>query len=83
MKLKFMGQEYPCARAVKDEAAGTVRAYDGAGTPVFQAGKVTDFSGYVLEGGDWSEPLPPAEEDLDAMLVDHEYRLTLLELEVI
>ena len=28
------------------------------------------------------EPEPPAQDDIDAMLVDHEYRLTLLELGV-
>ena len=29
-----------------------------------------------------SEPAPSAQDDTDAMLVDHEYRLTLLELGV-
>lgn len=82
MKLKIMGEVYPCARAVRDETARAVRAYDGDGKPVFQAEKVTDFSLYTLEDGDWSLPEPLPEEDTDAMLVDHEYRLTLLELGV-
>lgn len=80
MKLIVMGMEYACAKAVKNEAAGTVRAYDDTGTLVFQAVKVADFSAYTLKDGDWSVQLPTPEEDMDAMLVDHEYRLTLLEL---
>lgn len=58
MKLIFMGAEYPCNRAEKDEAAGTVTAYDESGTIVFRAVKVVDFSDYAIEDGDWyAEPL--------------------------
>lgn len=53
MKLICMGAEYPCTRAEKNEAAGTVTAYGEAGTVVFQAVKVTDFSDYTIEEGDW------------------------------
>lgn len=55
MKLLCMGAEYPCNRAEKDEAAGTVTAYDPSGTVVFRAVKVTDFSDYTIEEGDWYE----------------------------
>lgn len=82
MKLLVMGMEYPCERAVKDETAGSVYAFDEAGRIIFQALKVKDFSGYTLEGGEWSDPAPDERADMDAMLVDHEYRLTLLEQEV-
>ena len=37
-------------------------------------------TGYIV--GEEPEPEPTAQEDNDAMLVDHEYRLTLLELGV-
>lgn len=58
MKLIFMGAEYPCVRAEKDETAGTVTAYDGSGTIVFRAVKVVDFSDYAIEDGDWyAKPL--------------------------
>ena len=60
MKLLFMGDEYPCASVVKDEAAGTVRAYDSQGAAVFEARKVTDFSLFALEGGGWSLEAPAA-----------------------
>lgn len=58
MKLICMGAEYPCNRAEKDEAAGTVTAYDESGTIVFRAVKVVDFSDYAIEDGDWyAKPL--------------------------
>ena len=82
MKLLCMDAEYLCARAEKNEAEGTVTAYDAENRVVFRAVKVTDFAPYTLTGGDWSAPQPSPQADMDAMLVDHEYRLTLLELDV-
>lgn len=55
MKLICMGMEYPCVRAEKDEAAGTVTAYGETGTVVFRAVKVTNFSDYTIEDGNWYE----------------------------
>ena len=63
MKLLCYQDEYPCVRAEKDEAAGTVTAYGESGAVIFRATKVTDFSAYVLEGGEWSTPEPSGLED--------------------
>lgn len=35
---------------------------------------------YIAENPEPTEPEPTPQDDVDAMLVDHEYRLTLLEL---
>ncbi|MGM9566451.1 hypothetical protein [Evtepia sp.] len=43
---------------------------------------VTDMKPGVVPEQPVVEPLPTPQEDNDAMLVDHEYRLTLLELGV-
>jgi len=47
---------------------------------VFRAEKVTDFSLFRTKDGSWSQAEPSPQEDADALLVDHEFRLTLLEL---
>jgi len=80
MKLIFMGEEILCAKAVKDVSRGTVIAYSSAGAEVFRAEKVTDFSLFRTKDGSWSQAEPSPQEDADALLVDHEFRLTLLEL---
>lgn len=67
MKLICLGVEYPCARAERDETAGTVTAYDEAGAVVFRAVKVTDFSPYALEDGDWDPPSPTQAQRLEAL----------------
>ena len=41
---------------------------------------VTGWVPGVLPEMEAEEPAVPAQEDIDAMLIDHEYRLTLLEL---
>ena len=56
MKLNIMGEALPCARAEKNESAGTVTAYADNGSVIFRATNVTDFSDYVPENGEWSEP---------------------------
>lgn len=80
MKLICMGAEYLCARAEKDEAAGTVTAYNESGTVVFRAVKVGDFSDYTIEDGDWyTKPLQEIKVErqtankaaLAAWLADH------------
>ena len=42
---------------------------------------VTGWVPGVLPEPEVEEPTTPAQEDIDAMLIDHEYRLTLLELD--
>lgn len=67
MKLIAMGQEIPCVRAAKDESAGMAAAWDARGNKVFSAEKVTDFSAFAVEGGEWS-PLPLTDsERMDAL----------------
>lgn len=82
MKLIFMGIEYPCAKAVKDVPGGRICAYAADGTAVFLATKVTDFTPYTLSGGEWDSPVASPEADMDALLIEHEFRLILLELGV-
>ena len=67
MKLICMGMEYPCVRAEKDEAAGTVTAYGETGSVVFRAVRVTDFSHYTLEEGEWSPSTPTRDQRLEAL----------------
>ena len=71
MELKFMGDVYPCATAIKDETSMCVIAYGGSGELVFKAEKVTDFSLFELIGGKWSIPEPTPEQrvsDLEEQL---------------
>ena len=71
MKLLFLGDEIPCAKAVKDEAAGTVIAFSENGSVIFEASKVTDFSLFALEGGEWSERKPTEKERIAALEVEN------------
>ena len=76
MKLNIMGEALPCARAEKNESAGTVTAYAGNGSVIFRATNVTDFSDYILEGGAWSVPEITEAEQLRA---DVDYLLMMQE----
>lgn len=69
MKLLFMGEEITCASAIKDESAGTATAFSDSGAVVFQAKKVTDFSLFTLEGGEWmeAETVPTTDERVSAL----------------
>ena len=69
--------------------SATFGKYAGAGTVLtdeLPEGNITDYRyqdggfGYAPLPAD-PEPEPSAEEDMGAMLVDHEYWLTLLELD--
>lgn len=66
MELKFMGDVYPCATAIKDETSMRVIAYGVSGELVFKAEKVTDFSLFELNGGKWSISEPTEQEQLRA-----------------
>lgn len=65
MNLIVLGQKIPCVKAAKDETSGTVCAWNAQGSEVFSAQKVTDFSIFAVEGGEWSEPPPTPEERLN------------------
>ena len=61
----------------------------GFGTLTIENDIVTAFTGDTQAWEDWQASLPPEQpptptpqEDTDAMLVDHEFRLTLMELGV-
>ena len=54
---------YECTKAVKGD--NYITLYDGDRAIVTFAG-ISDFSGYTIEGGDWSDPEPTSEEQLRA-----------------
>ena len=53
--LTFQGETYTCARAQK--GSNFVRLLDENGDIVFFADGVSDFSGYVLSGCSWENPI--------------------------
>ncbi|MEQ2456399.1 toxin-antitoxin system toxin subunit [Flavonifractor hominis] len=66
--------------AVPPDLEETIWACGGYGTPEILDGVLTGFT-----PGQSPQPVQPEhtlQDDVDAMLVDHEYRLTLLELGV-
>ena len=63
--MTVYGQEIACARAEK--GTDCVRAYNVAGMCIFEAAKVTDFSGYSLSGGAWSEAEPTDAERIEEL----------------
>lgn len=65
MVIVAHGQEINCTRAEK--GTDFVRAYDESGVCVFEASRVTDFSGYTLSGGEWSTAEPSAEERIEEL----------------
>lgn len=80
---------FPGSIALTDEQAATLIQYNGF-VSITQEGATVTVTPNTEAWEAWkaslpaAEPDPPptAEEDRDAMLVDHEYRLTLLELGV-
>lgn len=75
--------------ALTDEQAATLIQYNGF-VSIERSGDTVTVTPNVEAWEAWKaslpaaepDPRPTAEEDRDAMLVDHEYRLTLLELGV-
>lgn len=65
MVMTVYGQNIPCARVEK--GTDFVRAYDESGVCVFEASRVTDFSGYTLDGGTWNTAEPSAEERIEEL----------------
>jgi hypothetical protein len=77
MKVIIYGEEYQCFRAVK--GSDYVELYDDT-TCIAKYSGISSFEGYEIEGGEWETPEPTQEDDINAMIVDHELRLTMLEL---
>lgn len=66
MKLILDGSEIiECTKVVK--GADYIDVYDGD-MIISQFGGINDFSGYVLEDGEFSEPEPTKEEILEAKI---------------
>ena len=79
---------FPGSIALTDEQAATLIQYNGF-VSIERSGDTVTVTPNAEAWEAWkaslpadSAPPPTAEEDRDAMLVDHEYRLTLLELGV-
>lgn len=70
MKAIIHGVEYECAKAIKGD--DFVELYDASGGKIASFNGISDFSGYALDGGDWTEPQPTTEQrvsDLEEQLV--------------
>lgn len=79
MIVKVGTVRYDCLRAVKRGDRATLYLVDPPGETVELIG-VSDWSGIAVEGGAWEEAAPDWREDMETMMVDQEYRITLLEL---
>ena len=54
------GEAIPCSKAVK--GPDYIRLYDGE-NPIILFSGIRDFSGFTIEGGDWSAPETPSGSD--------------------
>lgn len=52
------GERHECARAEK--GAKHVSLFDAAGDCIARFDGISDFAGYLVEGGEWTEVGPPA-----------------------
>lgn len=83
MIVKIGAVEHDCLRAVRHGDRATLyltptpEEPDGGTTELIG---ISDWSKIVLEGGTWEQATPDWQEDMDSMAIDHEYRITLLEL---
>lgn len=59
MILKVNGQEYPCSKAEKSTDA--IKLYDEAENTIIEFSGISNFDGYILEGGEFEKPQPPLE----------------------
>ena len=57
---------YECTKAVK--GPDYIRLYDGESVICTFSG-ISDFSGYGIEGGEWTDPEPTLEELFNAVLI--------------
>lgn len=64
MTVKIYNESFECTKAVK--GPDYVVLYD-SDREIVRCSGITDFSGYSIEGGEWSLPEPTAEERLAAL----------------
>ena len=70
MTIKIYGTDYTCEKAVK--GTDFVHLYNSSGNLIGSFSGISDFSGYVLKDGEWTESQPTAEQrvsDLEEQLV--------------
>lgn len=67
MILKFNNDEYDCVKAIKGK--DYITAFNNEGAVVSFSG-ISDFSGFTLTGGEFSEPEPTKEELLEIQMTD-------------
>lgn len=80
MKAIIHGVEYECAKAIKGN--DFVELFDASCRKIASFNGISDFGGYALDGGDWTEPIPSTESVLLELAADHEARLCEIELGV-
>ncbi len=83
MIVKMGAIEYDCLRAVRTKDRATLYLTPTPEDPVggiTELAGVSDWSKITMEGGAWEQAAPDWREDMEAMAVDQEYRITLLEL---
>ena len=78
MIIKIYGTDYTCEKAVK--GTDFVNLYDSSDNLIGSFSGISDFSGYVLKDGEWTEPELSTEEILLELAADHEERLCMMEL---
>ena len=78
MIIKIYGTDYTCEKAVK--GTDFVHLYDSSENLIGSFSGISDFSGYVLKDGEWTEPELSSEEILLELAADHEERLCMMEL---
>ena len=68
MALKVIAYNEPieCIKAVK--GSNWIELYDEDGRIFKTFGGILDFSGYSIEGGDWSKPEPTREDQIEAQV---------------
>ena len=65
MKVTVYGTEYECSKSEKGN--DFVRLYDERGNVFAEFLGISNFSGYLISGGDWSVPEPTQEQRIAAI----------------
>lgn len=63
MQVLFAGEQFDCAKAVRNGSTATLYLHEG-GTTVFSG--VQNWDAFTIQGGDWSAPEVTPEEQLRA-----------------
>lgn len=63
MQVLFAGEQFDCAKAVRDGSTATLCLNEG-GTVTFSG--VQNWDAFTIQGGDWSEPDITPEQQLRA-----------------